>query len=203
MNYYRKYILPKFLNLIMKRQSFKQHRRNVIEKAKGVVLEVGFGSGLNLPYYKDLIKLYALEPSEELWKIAQPELNNVSFDIEYLQNSAESIPLNDSSIDYVISTWTLCSIPDVSTALREIKRVLKPGGKFLFIDHGQSPKPFISSTQRLLTPISKRLSGGCHLNREIEKLIKESGLEIEKMEKFTTKTKPLIFMYKGVAKKVL
>ncbi|MEK7650382.1 MAG: class I SAM-dependent methyltransferase [Patescibacteria group bacterium] len=199
MNFYNKYILPKYLNLRMKNRDLERHRVDVVNEVSGVVLEIGFGSGLNLPYYTNTSKLYALDPSEGLYTLAQERIRNVSFSIEHLRASAESIPLPDNTLDSVVSTWSLCSIPNPEIALREIFRVLKPGGKFSFVEHGKSPKSFIFKIQNFLTPISTRIAGGCHLNREIEKLILDAGFEMQKIENFTQKFKPLGFMYKGVA----
>ncbi|MES2985966.1 MAG: class I SAM-dependent methyltransferase [Patescibacteria group bacterium] len=199
MNLYTKYILPKYLNLAMGSKDFDTYRKDTASKANGIVLEIGFGSGLNLPYFTNVSKLYALDPSDELYTLAQERIYKVSFTIEQLQASAENIPLDTNSIDSVISTWTLCSIPYPEIALKEIFRVLKPSGKFLFIEHGKSPRSFITKIQNFLTPISKRVAGGCHMNRDIEKLILDAGFEIQQIEKFAQKSKPLAFMYQGVA----
>lgn len=183
----------------MRNNSLNQHRHDVVSELSGAGIEIGFGSGLNLPYYKRVTKLYALEPSKELYQIASNKIKKLSFPIENIQASAEKIPLPDNHFDFVISTWTLCSISHPEVALREVFRILKPGGKFSFIEHGKSPKAFPAKTQNILTPLSKRIAGGCHLNRDIEKLILEAGFEIEKLEKFTQKYRPLGFMYKGMA----
>ena len=132
----------------MRPAEFNETRTEVVKQARGAVLEIGFGSGYNLPFYKDVSKLYALDPSAELFAYAKDRISSVSFPVEYLQNSAENIPLEDNSIDAVVSTWSLCSIPDLSRALQEIKRVLKPDGKFYFIEHGQSPKRINSMVQK-------------------------------------------------------
>lgn len=177
------------------------HRPDVAGEASGIVLEIGFGSGLNLPYYKNVTKLYALDPSQELYNLAKDRIQKVSFPTEHIQASAEKIPLENNSIDLVVSTWSLCSIPHPEIALKEIFRVLKLGGIFAFIEHGKSPKSFIFKLQKILTPFSKRLAGGCHLDREIDELIKEAGFDFIKLETFQQKSKPLAFMYKGIAVK--
>ncbi|MCX6716628.1 MAG: class I SAM-dependent methyltransferase [Candidatus Taylorbacteria bacterium] len=199
MNFYSKYFLPKYLNLRMSNKNLEKHRMDVVGKVSGAVLEIGFGSGLNLPYYKNVSKLYALDPVKELYKLAENNIRTASFPIEYIQASAESIPISNNSLDFVISTWSLCSIPHPEVALKEIFRVLKPNGKFSFIEHGKSPQNYICRIQNLLTPFSKRIAGGCHLNRDIEKLIRDAGFEVQKIEKFKEKSKPLSFIYKGVA----
>lgn len=183
----------------MKKESMETHRPAIAGRARGVVLEVGFGSGLNLPYYKDISKLYALEPSKESFELSDDLAKDVSFPIEHLEASAEKIPLMDQSVDSVISTWTLCTIPDPQAALKEIARVLKPGGEFIFIEHGASPHPAVSLLQKIGTPFSKRAAGGCHLDRDIEGLIKNSGLTVKEFSGFPAKLRPLIYMYKGVA----
>lgn len=199
MNLYKKYVLPKYLNWAMKNKDLEQHRINVVSGLSGTGLEIGFGSGLNLPYYKNVSKLYALDPSKELFSIALKNSAPTSFSVEHLQNSAEHIPIPDKSLDFVVSTWTLCSIPHPEVALKEVYRILKSDGRFSFIEHGKSPKVFVSKLQNFLTPFSKRVAGGCHMNRDIEKLVLDSGFEMQNIEKFSQKSKPLGFMYKGTA----
>lgn len=179
----------------MRKTKMKKHRLGVVSQASGLVLEIGFGSGLNLPYYNNITKLYALDPSIELFEFAKRKIRNSSFSVEYITASAEKIPLTDNSFDSVVSTWTLCSIPTPKVALKEIFRVLKSNGKFTFIEHGKSPKNLTAKIQKLLTPIWRHIAGGCHLDREIEKLIIEAGFEIEKIEKFQEN----LYTYKGIA----
>jgi len=179
--------------------AFEKDRQDVASKAYGNVLEIGFGSGLNLAYYKNVTKLYALEPSKDLYNLAHDRLQETTFPTEYLCASAENIPLADNSIDSVVSTWTLCSIPHPEIALKEIKRVLKPQGNFVFIEHGKSPVPFIFKIQNLITPFTRRCAGGCHANRDIPKLISDAGFEIADLNAFTQKPKVLNFTYKGRA----
>lgn len=183
----------------MRKRDFDTHRDDVTSEVSGVGIEIGFGSGLNLSYYKNVNKLYAVDPSEELYNLAKKNLAKVSFSVEHIQSSAEHIPLPDNYLDFAVSTWSLCSIPNPEIALKEIFRVLKLNGKFSFIEHGKSPELFIFKLQNLLTPLSRRIAGGCHMNRDIEKIILNAGFEIEKLQKFTPKSKPLGFMYKGVA----
>lgn len=182
----------------MKSTSLDKDRSDVAIQADGVVLEIGFGSGLNLPYYKNINKLYALDISQELYDLAQENISELSFPIEFIKSSAEDIPLSDNSIDSVVSTWSLCSIPNPSLALKEIFRVLKPDGKFSFVEHGKSPRSLVFKLQNFLTPASKRLAGGCHMNRDVEKLILNAGFEFEKLEKFAKSGQPLGFTYKGI-----
>ena len=198
---YNKYILPRLLDRNMRSAEFNETRREVIYQVSGTVLEIGFGSGYNLPFYKDVTKLYALDPSTELFAYAKDRISSVSFPVEYLQNSAENIPLEDNSIDAVVSTWSLCSIPDLSRALQEIKRVLKPDGKFYFIEHGQSPKRINSMVQKFFTQVSRHFTGNCHLDRKMDDFIADSGLIIENIEMIPEEGRPLMFSYQGVAVK--
>lgn len=198
MKFYKKYILPRFLNLTMKNTNNNKERSIVATQAIGTVLEIGFGSGLNIPFYKNVNKLYALDPSAELFALAKERIHSATFPVEYLQAGAEKIPLADNSVDTAISTWNLCSIPSPELALKEIKRVLKPEGKFIFIEHGKSPKNIVNLWQNWLTPFSKCLAGGCYLNRNVEKLISDAGFDIVSLEKYSQTPKILNFMYRGV-----
>lgn len=177
----------------------EKERWAVVAPAHGVVLEIGFGSGLNLPFYRDVTKLYALDPSRELYHLAEERIRTVSFPVEYIPALAEHIPLPDQSVDTVVSTWTMCTIPQPSLALQEIKRVLRPGGAFLFIEHGVSPNKIVALFQRLITPFSKCCAGGCHLDRPIEKLIREAGFVVEDMEMYPDFPRVLKYTYKGKA----
>ncbi len=198
MNFYNTYILPRYLDLVMKNENLKQHRMDVVSEVSGVGLEIGFGSGLNMPYYKNITKLYALDTSNELLAVARKNNLVTQIPIEYLNASTEKIPLPDKSLDFVVSTWTLCSVAHPELALREIFRVLKTGGKFSFVEHGKSPVVSVSVIQNALTPLSKSLAGGCHLNRDMEALVGDASFEIHEIKKFYQKSKPLGFMYKGI-----
>ena len=169
---------------------------------QGVILEIGFGSGYNLPFYKNAKKLYALDPSHELYNYAKNRIAACLFPVEYLGSSAENIPLEDNSVDTVVSTWSLCSIPDLTKALSEIKRVLKPEGHFLFIEHGLHNNKINSIGQKIANPISKVFCGNCHLDRSIDEFIKTSGLKIEKIEMSPEEGRPLMFSYQGAAVKI-
>ncbi len=201
MKIYNKYILPKRLNKEMGSDDFNETRKEVAEKAMGIVLEIGFGSGYNVPFYKDIEKLYALEPSQELYQYSKERVKNANFPIEYSGTSAEKISLPTASIDTVISTWTLCSISDLPKALTEIARVLKPEGKFVFVEHGKSPKKLNYLLQRLATPITRHFTGNCHMDREIDRYICNAGFEFQEITKEPEDGRPLMFSYKGVAYK--
>ena len=176
-------------------------RREVLKHASGIVLEIGSGPGYNLPLYLSPTKLYALEPSRELVDVARTKLDTIAFPVEFLVTGAEHIPLPDNSVDTVVSTWTLCSVGDPPTVLQEIRRVLKPGGKFLFMDHGASPKKVTHALQTFFTSITKHFTGNCHYDRQFGKLIPEAGLDIERMDHPPERHKPLIYNYQGIAHK--
>lgn len=199
MGFYSKYVLPRYLDGVMRNKDLEQYREVVCSCVAGTGLEIGFGSGLNLPHYRNVNRLYALDPSKELYELAKTNIESVPFSITYLEQPAELISLPDNSLDFVVSTWNLCTIAEPDKALREIFRVLKPNGKFSFIEHGKSPRPWISKTQKILTPISVMIAGGCHLDRDIERLILNAGFEISKLKKFSLRSKPLGFMYQGQA----
>lgn len=162
----------------------RKERAQYVPLAKGVVLEVGAGSGANIPYYSlDVTKLIALEPSQDMWNSGEQQQQiSEHFPVEYLCASAEHIPLPDESVDAVVSTWTLCSIPHVEAALGEIRRVLKPGGNFIFVEHGRSPNVRVARYQKWLTPFWKKIAGGCHLNRKIDELITQAGFTIVSLD---------------------
>ncbi len=190
----------------MRNDMFTEIRREIIPKAIGTVLEIGFGSGLNMPFYKQdgsISRLYALEPSSELFEKyrlskSQNKANFKPFEVEWVQASAESIPLPDASVDTIVSTWTICTIPNPEIALRGISRVLKPGGTFIFVEHGLSPHKIASICQHIGTPFSKCLAGGCHLNRDIRSILTDSPLQIQELKTFSRKNRPLEYTYQGI-----
>lgn len=201
MSIYQIYILPRLLNFVLQGERYDKERKSVAGQAQGVVLEIGAGSGPNIPFYLNITKLYALEPSKELWALAQERVKQASFPIEYVETSAEELPFPDQAIDTVVSTWTLCSIPHPEQALREVRRVLKPGGKFVFIEHGKSSQAHIAKWQTCCTPIWRTYTGGCHLDRNIEDLLVGAGFTLVKLEKGykqNSRFKLLHYFYNGV-----
>jgi ubiquinone/menaquinone biosynthesis C-methylase UbiE len=159
-------------------------RKKVVPLAEGDVLEVGIGSGLNLPFYdkSKINKLWGLDPSEELNKMAADVANEEKMEVDFIISGAEEIPLPDNKVDTVILTYTMCTIPDVDLANEEIKRVLKPEGKLIFCEHGISPDENIYKWQKRINPIWKRIAGGCNLHRNIPEIIESSGFNIEEID---------------------
>ncbi len=179
MGIYAKHILPRLIDLAMRSKVVDVERARLLPTASGRVLEVGIGSGLNLPFYRSTVQtLYGLDPSLELWHLGVGRVARAPFPIEFVRASAEHIPTPDESFDTVVSTFTLCSVADPVAALREMRRVLRPHGRLLFVEHGRSPDARVRAWQDRLTPIWKRLAGGCHLNRTIDELIREAGFAI-------------------------
>ena len=179
MSVYKKYIFPYVLGRKMRQRHFTKERAQLIPQARGVVLEIGFGSGLNLPFYQGITKLYALEPNDDLWQLTAEAAAQASFPVEYIKASAEAVPLPDKLIDTVVCTWSLCSIPNPDKALAEARRVLQDDGIFIFVEHGLSPYPRIATWQARITPFWKKFMGGCHLDRDIYSLVNQAGFTYE------------------------
>ncbi len=179
-------------------------RSQVVPHATGTVLEVGMGSGINLEFYspETVSLVYGLEPSEGMRRKAQANLGRSPVTVEWLDLPGEKIPLPDESVDTVLLTFTLCTIPDWQAALHQMKRVLRPGGELLFLEHGQSPDEAVQKWQHRITPGWKRIAGGCHLNRPIAELIRETGFEITELENFYMPKAPKFagYIYKGRAR---
>jgi ubiquinone/menaquinone biosynthesis C-methylase UbiE len=205
LSFYDKYILPKFLNCACGSKPINYQREKIVPLAEGTVLDVGIGSGLNIPYYnKSKIKyLYGLDPSIELLNLAKPLAKKNELEIEFLECGAEAIPLPNDSIDTVVITYTLCTIPDTQLSNEEIMRVLKPNGKLLFCEHGLAPDINVVKWQNRINPIWNKIAGGCNLNRDIPKLIRSSGFKILNMEEMYLPSTPKFagYNYWGVAKK--
>lgn len=199
---YAKYILPRLINLFMQNKVAMAERRKLVPLASGTVLEVGVGSGINLPLYgRDVEALVAVDPSLEIWRLALRRASRVPFPVEFLQCSGEQIPLEDKTVDTVVTTWTLCTVPDPLRALREMQRVLKPEGQVIFVEHGRSPDARVLVWQNRLNPLWNRIGGGCNLNRKIDALIREAGLRISRIETgYVRGPKPLSYLYRGLAR---
>ena len=205
LSFYDKYILPKFLNCACGSKPINYQREKIVPLAEGMVLDIGIGSGLNIPYYdkSKIDHLYGLDPSIELLNLAKSLAKKNELEIEFLECGAEAIPLPNDSIDTVVITYTLCTIPDTQLSNQEIMRVLKPNGKLLFCEHGLAPDINIAKWQKRINPIWNKIAGGCNLNRDIPNLIRSSGLKISNMEEMYLPSTPKFagYNYWGVAKK--
>src|SRR5262245_35030773 len=203
MGLYRRFILPPLINLAMRNEVVTARRAELIPQASGVVLEVGIGSGLNLPFYSSAVaSLYGVDPSAELLAMARKKVDGVAFPVELVCRSAEQLPVGGGSIDTVVTTWTLCSIPDPVGALREMKRVLKPDGRLLFVEHGFCPDPAVHVWQNRLNPLWTKIAGGCNLNRKIDELLAAAGLGIAELRTAQLPgPRPMTYTYEGSARR--
>ena len=194
---YEKYALPKILDCCSSTKPVNYQRNKIVPLAKGKVLEIGIGSGLNMPYYagSSVEKIIGLDPSEELNEIALKKAKDTQMNVDFILNGAEEISLPKNSIDTVLVTYTLCTIPQVSEALNEMKRVLKDDGMFLFCEHGIAPDKNIVNWQNRINPLWGKLFGGCNINRDIPKIIQQSGLKINKLEQMYLPSTPKIVGY--------
>jgi ubiquinone/menaquinone biosynthesis C-methylase UbiE len=202
MGIYQEQILPRIQDKVMGAKRMREARGRVCEALEGEVVEIGFGTGLNAHYYTPKItKIVAIEPSRVCMKIAQSRIARAPVPIEYGGLTGESLDLPTGEFDAVLSTWTLCTIPNMDAALAEVKRVLKPGGSLHFIEHGHSPDEKVARTQARLEPLNKRLAGGCHLTRRIPDAIEHAGFDIHRIEcyYFKGEPKPMGFTYEGHA----
>ena len=202
MGFYDRYILPFMLNAAMKQKPIRYQRKKVVPHAQGRILEIGIGSGLNLEFYDPakVDKVWGLDPSAELRVYAEREAKQVPFDVEFIGLEAEDIPLDDASMDTVLMTYTLCTIPDAIAALKNMRRVLKPGGKLIFCEHGKAPDEAVQKWQNRLNPIWKKIAGGCNLNRQIPELIEQGGFKVEDLDTmYIPGPKPMTFNYWGSA----
>lgn len=202
MGFYDKFLLPKLVHFTCGQTPAMRQREKVVPLATGRVLEIGIGSGLNIPFYdaRKVEHLWGLDPSAEMWSIAQKNAAEHHLDAEFIQSSAESIPLDDNSADSVLVTYSLCTIPDAEMAMLEIRRVLKPAGKLIFCEHGKAPDENIQRWQNRLNPVWKKLAGGCNLNRSIPLLLEQSGFISSDMQTmYLPGWKPGTFNYWGTA----
>ena len=201
MGLYEDRILPHLVDLSMRNKLLVPYRQRLVSQAEGRVLEIGAGSGLNLPFYTQrATQIVAIEPHPKLRAMASAKASSVSAKI--VEGTAERLALDDGSVDTVLTTWTLCTIPDVTAALREMRRVLKPTGQLLFAEHGLAPEEGVRRWQHRLTPMWKRIAGGCHLDRAISVLIQDAGFEIAKLETGYIKgPKAFAFLYEGSARR--
>lgn len=203
MGLYSNYVLPQLVNLSCSASPHRRQREKVVPQAHGEVLEVGFGSGLNLPFYDAtrVTKLWALEPSRGMRRLAASAVAEATLEVEFLELPGEQIPLPDASVDTVLMTYTLCTIDDSQAALRGMARVLKPGGKLIFCEHGAAPDASVRRWQDRLNPIWRRFAGGCNLNRDVPRVLSDGGFAIDRIETmYLPGWRPGTFNYWGAAR---
>jgi len=203
--FYARHVLPRIINLAMRNKEITRLRQAWVPKASGDVLEIGIGSGMNLPFYSSEVKrVFGVDPSLELQRMARERATGRPVNVEFLSQSAEDpIPLPSESVDTIVMTWTLCSIPNAPKALEQMRRVLKPGGKLIFIEHGRAPDRGVAIWQDRLTPTWKRIGGGCHLNRKVDELITQAGFQITELRRFYLPgPRPMTYTYQGLARVV-
>jgi SAM-dependent methyltransferase len=202
MNLYQQHVVPCLVHLAMRQKPLGPFRQRVVAAAEGRVLEIGVGSGLNFPFYGATVtSVIGLEPSPALLRMARARASSAKTPITLLDASAEAIPLDNNSIDTVVTTWTLCTIANAPLALAEMRRVLRPGGALRFVEHGRAPEPGVARWQDRLDPLWSRLAGGCHLNRKIDDLILGNGFRIETLENARLPgPRTHSFLYEGSAK---
>jgi ubiquinone/menaquinone biosynthesis C-methylase UbiE len=202
MGLYDDWIVPVLTDLSMRNKRLRPFRDRVAGAAEGRVLDVGTGSGLNLPFYKNQAgEIFGLDPSPLLLARARANSQHTQIPTQLLEGSAECIPLADRSMDTIVMTWTGCSIPNIRAALREMRRVLSPGGRLLFVEHGRAPEPNVARWQDRLDPFWHRLAGGCHLNRKIDDLLSDAGFRIERLDNgHIPGPRIMTFLYEGAAR---
>jgi ubiquinone/menaquinone biosynthesis C-methylase UbiE len=198
---YTDHILPHLLNLSMRKGDLMPYRERVVSRAEGRVLEIGIGSGLNLPLYGSTVEeILGLEPAPGMMSMAQRAAARSGQPVTLIAGSAEAIPLEAHSVDTILTTWTLCSIPRAGDALQEMRRVLRPNGQLVFVEHGLSPEANVQRWQERLTPVWRQIGGGCHLNRPIRTLIENAGFRIAELTTgYMRGLKPMAYMYEGRA----
>jgi ubiquinone/menaquinone biosynthesis C-methylase UbiE len=201
MAFYRDILLPRLCHLSMRNRRLLPYRKRAIGLAEGRVLEIGVGSGLNFPLYGASVReLLALEPAPQLIAMARQLADSSAVPVTFIEASAETIPIDDQSVDTVVMTWTLCSIPQAIDAVAEMRRVLRPRGRLVFVEHGLAPDKGVRWWQDRLTPAWRCVSGGCHLNRPIKNMIEAGGFSVDRLETgYMPGPKPLAFIYEGNA----
>jgi ubiquinone/menaquinone biosynthesis C-methylase UbiE len=183
MGFYDKHVMPRFINCACGTKPIMKQREKVVPLARGTVLEIGIGTGLNLPLYDASVvdRVIGLDPSEESWKLAGERAAHLDFEVEFIGLPGEEIPLDDASVDTVLVTFSLCTIPDPVTALEGMARVLRPGGSLIFCEHGKSPDSSVRKSQDKINPFWRRFAGGCNLNRDIPQLLEAGGFAVSEL----------------------
>lgn len=202
MGFYRRHLLPRLIDYCCSDPAISEQRSKVVSRAEGVVLELGIGSGLNLPYYDGsrVERILGVDPDAAMWRRATARVSDLGLPLEHLECSGERVPLDDDSVDTVVVTYSLCTIPDPTAALGEMRRLLKPMGRLLFAEHGEAPDAGVRRWQRRIDPLWRRLAGGCHSGRPIPALVREAGWEILELEEgYLPGPKVLSYEYRGVA----
>ena len=201
MGWYVDRVLPRITDVALRGGEFTEARARVCAGLEGEVVEVGFGSGRNVPHYPAAVKrVRAVDPATVGRKLAAERVAASAVLVEYIGLDGEQLPVEDDSVDHVLTTWTLCTIPDVERALEEVRRVLRPGGSLHFVEHGRAPQASVARWQDRLNPIQQKVFGGCHLNRPIGELIERAGLDAGKIDNYYARgPKPFGYMYEGVA----
>jgi len=202
MNFYAKHLFPYFMDWGMGGPKFQEQRRQALGPLHGDILEIGFGTGLNLVHYPQAVTgVVALEPARLLPRKVARRIAAAPMPVELVYGSAEQLSFGNRRFDCVLSTWTLCTVPDVAAALREVRRVLKPGGEFVFLEHGRSDSPGIAKWQDRLNPLQQRIGVGCNMNRAIDRLVTDAGLKLERLDRFQMPGIPRLVgeMYRGIA----
>jgi ubiquinone/menaquinone biosynthesis C-methylase UbiE len=193
MGLYGDHVVPRIVNVACGLKPSKPLRQRVCEGLEGEVVEIGFGSGHNVPFYPDGVKrVSAVEPADLGWKLAAKRLRETSVPVERAGLDGQSLPFPDDSYDVALSTWTLCTIPDVARALSEVRRVLKPGGTLRFVEHGLAPDEGVRRWQHRLEPMQKRVFGGCHLTRPVVGMLESAGFTITELDEFYEEGAPKV-----------
>lgn len=203
MGFYDDQVVPRVIDVVLGSKRMGKLRVRAMEGLSGTVVELGFGSGTNVPWYPaEVERVLAVDPATVGRKLARKRLTASSVPVEFVGLDGASLPIDDASVDNVLSTWTLCTIPDVASALGEARRVLKPGGRLFFLEHGLSPDPKVAGRQHKWNHLQKRIAGGCNMDRDIASLVRDSGLELDEVSNFEIPgPKALSYMYAGRAVK--
>lgn len=200
---YATHVFPRLMDWVMRMRGFQELRTETLTTGAGAVLEIGFGTGLNLPHYPEAVRsVTGVDPADVLPQRVAGRIAAVPMPVSVIHTSAEALPFGPASFDCIVSTWTLCSIPNPIAALREARRVLKPEGRFLFLEHGRSEHPGVAAWQDRLNPLQQRLACGCNLNRRIDELMRAAGWTLDRLDRFCLPGTPRLIgeLYRGLAR---